>query len=80
MRARTILPLLALSLTPACSSTISRALWPIPPANLTEPCPPLEPLASPATLGDLLQDGIQTSGMYAECAARQKALADWTKL
>ena len=77
MTARATLIIAVLSLTTACDSTISRAFWPTPPANLTEPCPPLEPLPSPATLGDVLQDGIQTGGLYNECRAKHDALSAW---
>lgn len=77
MNAKAILITAALCQTTACSSTIARAFWPTPPANLTEPCPPLEPLPSPATLGDVLQDGIQTAGLYNECRAKHEELSGW---
>lgn len=77
MTAKAILITAVLSLTTGCSSTISRVFWPAPPANLTEPCPPLEPLAGPVTLGDVLQDGIQTAGLYNECRAKHNALSKW---
>jgi hypothetical protein len=79
MNARGLTLIAALSLTTACNSTISRALLLSTPANLTEPCLALEPLPSPATLGDVLQDGIRTAGMYNECRAKHAALSEWSK-
>lgn len=60
-----------------CASTTPPPVT--PPANLTQPCPPLERLAEPADLGDLLQASIQTAVLYQQCAARHDELSAWVK-
>ena len=49
----------------------------LPPANLTQACPEIAPLAEPADLGDLLRADIELIGQYKECSARQAKLAAW---
>jgi hypothetical protein len=51
----------------------------LPPANLTAPCPELEPVPEAADLGDLLQESINLAVDYRRCAARHNELADWVK-
>ena len=44
-----------------------------PPADLTQPCPPLSPLAG-TTGADILPWAVQTVYLYKDCAARHDAL------
>lgn len=46
------------------------------PANLTQPCEPLTPLAKGADYGELLSAAIDAAGKYAEACARHKGLAE----
>ena len=45
------------------------------PANLTQPCPKLTPLAEGADFGNLLEKAIETAGMYREACVRHDALS-----
>ena len=67
-------PITALAcLTLAACSTTQPAV-PIP-ANLTQPCPKLTPLAECADFGNLLEKAIEMAGMYHEVCIRQDALS-----
>ncbi|MCE9561867.1 MAG: hypothetical protein K8U57_07420 [Planctomycetes bacterium] len=59
-----------------CHSLTLPVLGIIPPANLTAPCPDLEP-AQAADMGDLLGVCIDTTDQYQVCKARHNALAAW---
>ena len=45
------------------------------PANLTQPCPPLQPLADGADFGHLLEAAVDAAGKYRECSTRHEALS-----
>jgi hypothetical protein len=68
---------LCLSLVAGCSTMPSSVRTP-PPASLVAPCPPIQK-AEATELGALFQFAIDLVGQYADCAARQRKLAEWAK-
>jgi hypothetical protein len=64
-------------MTPGCASSPapSRTRTPPLPGNLTAPCPTLPQPAGP-TFGEVLEHDVTVVGLYAECASRQRALAE----
>lgn len=51
-----------------------------PPANLSSPCLLPEQLPPPATMGDLMREGIANVDLLAECARKQRGLvAAWPR-
>ena len=65
----------ALCLSLAGCSSIAPSTRPTVPADLLQPCPPIDkrPVAD---LGELLQFTTDIVGAYGECAARQRKLAE----
>ncbi len=74
MRHRSLLTAAALALT-ACGSAPTRSP---PPANLLAPCADI-PDTRPTDLGELLEADVELIGLYADCAARHSALAQWAR-
>ncbi len=74
MRHRSLLTAAALALA-ACGYAPTRSA---PPANLLAPCAEI-PDTRPADLGDLLEADVELIGLYADCAARHGALAEWAR-
>lgn len=74
MRHKSLSIAAALALT-ACASAPTRLP---PPANLLAPCADI-PDARPTDLGELLEADVELIGLYADCAARHEALAEWAR-
>lgn len=81
---RSLLTLTALaSMLTACASGPPPMPAPtpvlLPPASLTEACPPL-PQPTTGTAQALLQNHIETARLYHLCRNRQQDLADWLRV
>lgn len=74
---RLLLALTALLLLPlcACSRTVSVGQIPPPQANLSQPCPPLPLPPIPLVDPPRSQWEADLIAAYADCAARQRAMA-----
>lgn len=66
--------LVMLTLT-ACTRITVPYLAHEPPADLTQPCPALQPLAG-MTGADMTRWIIETAHLYADCKARHEALVE----
>ncbi len=60
-----------------CRSAETLFTPPPPPADLTQPCPPV-PAGDPKNLGELLQADVELIALYHQCRARHQALSDWS--
>lgn len=72
--------LLAAVLTLAgCSTSTKPAAWPILPANLAQPCPPVPEVTSDSW-DDFARSYIALAAQYGQCAARHRATTEaWPK-
>ena len=70
--------LVMLTLT-ACTRVTVPYLAHEPPADLTQPCPQLQPLAG-MTGADMTRWIIETAHLYADCKARHEALVEATRV
>lgn len=70
--------LVMLTLT-ACTRVTVPYLAHEPPADLTQPCPALQPLAG-MTGADMTRWIIETAHLYADCKARHEALVEATRV
>ncbi len=57
-----------LALLPGCSTVRGELKMDRAPANLRQPCPPLEAIKPGALLGDLIEQMVVDAGTYQECA------------
>jgi hypothetical protein len=72
--------LLAVVLTLAgCSTSTKPAAWPILPANLAQPCPPVPEVTS-VSWDDFARSYMALAVQYGQCAARHLATVEgWPK-
>lgn len=73
-----ILIVICLLLVSACATQPSTLPTEPPPANLLQPCPPIQqlPADKPVSLGDLYQADHELIQLYGECALRHWKLIE----